>query len=189
MYIKMEIRGTWCNQWPKLRVGVNNTIYFDKEVVDNNTIEFTVPIYESNSLIIQHYDKKFGHNGQWDTVSTDGVITQDRAVELISLSLDDVSITDYVISTCPLVTEQGESVQTPYYGFNGQVEIKFTGPVYEWIINTIVKPKSRKMLDISQPIETSYNNIFNYEQDQLELVEIENILNKNAHLFNKPTKI
>jgi hypothetical protein len=100
-----------------------------------------------------------------------------------------VSITKYVIEYCPFVSEQGEKIITDYYGFNGQVQIDFEQPVYEWIINTVVKPKSRKLLDLSQPIETSYDNLFDYKQDIVELKELDHILEKNAHLFGKSSKI
>lgn len=172
-----------------MRVLLNNNIYFDNQVTDSIDVLFEAPLQQSNSLIILHYDKNFGQNGQWDTVSNNGVIVQDRAIKLHSIELDDVAITKYVIDHCPFVTDQGESITTSYYGFNGQVQINFDTPVYDWIIDTVIKPKSRKVLDLVQPIETSYDNLFDYKQDQVELEELDNILEKNAHLFSKSPKI
>lgn len=168
-----------------MQVRLNNHIYFDSSVIDYATIEFTAPINQNNTLIIQHYDKKFGQNGQWDTESKDGAIVQDRALKLILLQLDDVDISKYIFENCPLITEHNEIINTDYYGFNGDVKINFSYPVYDWIIDTIVKPKSKISSDLSHAIETSYNTLFDYQQDLIELAEIENILNQNAHLFNK----
>jgi hypothetical protein len=183
--IKIEIQGYWCHQWPKMQVRLNDHIYFDSSIMDYTTVEFTAPINTNNILIIQHYDKKFGQNGQWDTVSNDGTIVQDRALKLISLQLDSVDISEYIFKNCPLITEHKEVVNTDYYGFNGDVRINFDYPVYNWVIDNIIKPKSKISSDLSQAIETSYNNLFDYQQDLIELAEIENILNQNAHLFNK----
>lgn len=144
---------------------------------------------KNNTLIIQHYGKNFGQNGQWDTVSKDNVIVQDRAVKLLDIELDDVSIANYVVHQCMFETDNGERLNTDYYGFNGKIEINFDSPVYEWIIDTIVKPKSRRLLDLSQPVETSANNLFEYEQDQRELAELETILEHNAHLFGKSSTL
>lgn len=164
---------------------VNNDIYFDDLVIDDMDIEFTAPLRDSNHLVIRHYDKRFGDDGQWDTVTHDNVIIQDRAIRLQSIELDNVNVKEWVIANCQFETENNGSIMTDYFGFNGQITISFGSPVYDWIIQTIVKSKSRKLLDLAQPIETSFDNLFDYTQDLLELDEIDSLLRKHANLFGK----
>ena len=66
-YVQLNIDATWCNDWPNLKVSVNDTIYFDGEVQGNNVIEFTADIVDHNDLVIEHYGKYFGQDGRWDT--------------------------------------------------------------------------------------------------------------------------
>jgi hypothetical protein len=108
--IKLTVSGTWCHDWPKMKILLNNIIYYDDQVTDTIDVVFEAPLQDNNSLIIQHYDKKFGQNGQWDTKLVNDVIVQDRALKLHSLDLDNVSITKYVIEYCPFVSEQGEKI-------------------------------------------------------------------------------
>ena len=185
--INVEVEGTWCNHWPKLRLSVNDSIYFDNEINGKNNINITAPLQTNNKLIIQHYDKSFGQNGQWDTQSEEGKIVQDRAIILKSISLNDVDITKYILENCPLITDDKQVVYTDYIGFNGTIEVNFTQPVYDWIINTIVKPRSKITSDLI--IETSYNNHYDYIRDLAELEELENILNENAYLFGKSSSL
>lgn len=165
----------------------NDSIYFQGSIQDCKTIEFEAPVCQSNTLIIQHYDKKFGENGQWDTRSNGGEITHDRAVKMISLKLDDVDVTKYLVDNCPLITQDDQTVFTDYWGYNGTVKFDFQSPVYDWIICNIVKPKTKDLTTLS--IETSRNNLFNYHQDEIEIKEIETLLDTYAYLFNKSTKI
>lgn len=187
VYINVDLEGTWCNHWPKLKVSVNDIIYFDGEVINKHKINITAPLLPNNKLIIQHYDKNFGQNGQWDTRVEEGKITQDRAVVLKSLLLDDVDISKYIIEKCPLTTDDGQTIYTGYIGFNGTIEIKFSQPVYDWIIKTIIKTQSKITSDLM--LETSYNNYFDCDQDLLELNELEKILKENAHLFGKSSTL
>ncbi len=151
------------------------------------TISIQAPVLTSNSLIIQHYDKKFGENGQWDTRSDQGQITHDRAVQLLGLSLDQVDVTKYVVDNCPLITVDNRQVYTDYWGFNGTVSLNFDSPVYDWIICHIVKPKTKDLDTLS--IDTSRNNLFNYSQDLVEIQAIETLLDTYAHLFDKSSQV
>jgi len=185
--IQLELQGTWCNDWPNLKVAFNDFIYFEGKIEGQKNIKIQAPVLDVNTLIIQHHDKKFGENGQWDTQSNGDTIENDRAIKLLSLTLDDVDVYKYVIDNCPLVTDKNEKFFTDYYGFNGTVQLTFESPVYDWIICNIVKPKTKDSSTLA--IETSQNNLFNYGQDQTEIDEIENLLITYAHLFDKPSKI
>ena len=182
----MEILGTYCNAWPKFKITGNNITYFDQEVQQNLVVEFEMPLGDTNSLVLTHYDKNFGHNNHWDTRSENGEIVADRAVKLLKLELDDVDIKKYIIRRWPFHTDDGQTIATDFFGFNGSCTINFGVPVYKWIIKNLVcndpDTKSKKQDLI---VETSHSDLFNYEHDLVTLKEIETLLDANAHLFNK----
>lgn len=183
--VEICLLGTWCHDWPLVRVAINDHTYYDGPVENQLHLAFDVPSLDNNHLSIQHYGKQFGQNGQWDTVSDGYTIVQDRAAKLMSFCLDEVELRDYVVNQCWFVTETGENLHTDYYGFNGTVAFEFQGSVYDWIIDHIVKSKSQQIFDLSQPTETSMGDLFNYQQDLLELSELEYLLAKHAHLFGQ----
>lgn len=177
--------GTWCHEWPNFVVNFNDSTYFDGPVQGEITVEIDAPVLDHNLLRLTHHGKRFGEQGIWDTETQQEHIMQDRAVRLLGIEIDDVDISKYVWRHCPLITADHGAVLTDYYGFNGTVSIDFASPVYHWMIDHIVRHESRKLLDISQPIETSYDNLFEYDQDELELLELEKLLQQHAHLFGK----
>lgn len=166
---------------------VNDVTYFDSDVHEQILIDFEAPLLDHNRLTMRHHGKNFGENGQWDTMADGDHILQDRAVKLLAVELDDVDISKYIYARCPLLTDQGDQVFTDYLGFNGTVTVQFAAPVYDWIIDHIVKHESRRLLDISQPIDTSYDNLFDYSQDEQQLQELETLLTRHAHLSSKRT--
>lgn len=185
-HICLQLFGTKCNEWPRFRVIGNSITYFDSEVCENATIEFDMPLLDNNTLIIQHYDKKFGENGQWDTKCEGDQIIEDRAVRLVKLEIDSVDITKYFVRHWTWTTTDGTELTTDYFGHNGQACIEFTAPVYNWIITKLVHdPETSKYKAQDLIIETSHSDLFNYTQDIIELAEIEKILKENAHLFSK----
>ena len=179
--------GTWCNQWPCLRIKGNNSIYFDAEVNGNKVIEFVMPSNERNQLTLYHYGKRFGENNIWDTRNDGNIIVEDRAIKLMRLEFDQVNVIEYLLTHWPFITTSGEVVKTDYFGYNGSLTINFTTPVYEWIITHLVQTKVNRTQDFI--IETSHNNLFDYNNDLKELKEIEYLLEKHAHLFNKSSQI
>jgi hypothetical protein len=184
--ISVVLKGTWCNDWPRFKITGNDSIYFDDFVAGDKIIEFFMPTDKHNTLRLEHYGKQFGENGQWDTHSDNGNIVRDRAVRLISLELDDVEISQYLIKHWPFKTSDGQLVPTDYFGFNGECCIEFNAPTYEWVINKLIHdpttytPKAHDLI-----VETSHNDLFNYDQDLVTLSEIEQLLKTHAHLFNK----
>ena len=103
------------------------------------------------------------------------------------LEFDQVNVIEYLLTHWPFITTSGEVVKTDYFGYNGSLTINFTTPVYEWIITHLVQTKVNRTQDFI--IETSHNNLFDYNNDLKELKEIEYLLEKHAHLFNKSSQI
>jgi hypothetical protein len=186
--VTVNLQGYFCNDWPCVEISGNNYIYFTGNVQQTQVIKFPMPAQEINQITIKHKNKNFGTGGIWDTAVQEGVIVQDRAVKLLDLELDDVSIKSYTFDHCRFITDQNEILQTDYFGHNGCFIVEFGVPVYEWIICNCIKPKVK--IDPSDfVINTTAGNLFDYNQDLVELDEIEGILNQHAHLFNQFTKI
>lgn len=165
-----------------LRVAVNNHIYFDDYVKENITIDCTVSIAKHNQLTINHYGKQFGENGVWDTKVANDVITHDRAIKINAIELNDVDIAKYIVNHWPFTASDGTTLYTDYIGHNGLLTIDFDAPVYDWIIQKLVKPTT--VLTAATVVETSHSDLFNYTNDLKELNAIENLLKEYAHLFN-----
>lgn len=189
--IEINVKGIWCNQWPNLKISLNDKVFFDGEVVETITIAFTALLLDKNKLTIQHYGKNFGANNVWDTKLEGGNIVQDRAAEIISLSLDEVDIAKYMQKKCPLVTENGDSVPGLYYGFNGCVDVEFEPPIYNWIIDNAVRPELQMAPNFNHPLEVNHaTNVFDYDRDQIEIKKIEDILSQYyAYLSSKSSKV
>lgn len=187
-HVKLDVEGTWCNEWPKLRVTANQNIYWDDYVPGYKSIEFDMCLADTNYLRIQHYDKCFGHNGRWDTQSHNNVIVNDRAIKIKHIWLDQVELTQYLLQKWPMHTQEGK-IFTDYLGFNGHIDIEFDNPVYDWIITELVIPKEQNKIVFDLVTETSFGDIFNYDKDSIELEEITELLNQYAHLLDQPAKI
>lgn len=146
-----------------------------------------MPAQPVNQVVIKHKNKSFGTAGIWDTAVQNGIIVEDRAITLVDIALNDVSIKSYTFDRCRFVTEHGEGLQTDYFGHNGSFAFEFSVPVYEWIICNCVKPTAN--IDSDFVISTTADNLFDYDQDLIELDEIERILQQHAHLFTEFTKV
>jgi hypothetical protein len=182
--ISIGMYGTACNEWPRIKIAGNNDIYYDGEVQGNKVVSFEMPLLDTNTLVIEHYGKKFGENGVWDVRTVGDTITQDRAVKINSIVIDQVELIGYLCKHWPLVTAD-DSVYTDYFGFNGQCTIAFSSPVYTWIIDSLVRPEETHKPIYDLAVETSFGNLFDYQQDCTEIAEIENLLKKHASVLDK----
>lgn len=186
--IKLELEGTWCNDWPRLRVTANNNIYWDAMVQGDTTVEFAMPVNASNLVRIEHHGKHFGEQGRWDTESHNDSIVRDRAVKIKRIWLDQVDLTAHIMQRWPMHTAQGP-IYTDYLGHNGYIDVEFGAPVYSWIITQLIAPKEQNKPVFDLVVETSFGNLFNYDRDKIELGEIQKILDRYAHLLDKPTQV
>lgn len=182
---KITLLGTYCNEWPLCKIMLNNDIMYDGQIQDTQTIEFQAQLRERNSLKITHHGKWFGP-GRYDTLRPDptGPITADRALRLQGLVINDVELVQYA-AQIPFVTDHGEIWHTHHFGHNGTWKLEFYTPVYDWIIETFIRPQASKTSDLM--LETSHHDLWDYTNDKIELDEIERLLRTHAHLFDKST--
>jgi hypothetical protein len=179
--LKLKLFGSFCNEWPNIKVSLNNDIYYNGPIKESKLITLELSLPKHNQLTVEHYGKSFGDNRRWDTKLDDqGVIYQDRAVRFEDLILDDVSLKKYIV-TFPFVSEQ--TYYTDYFGHNGYWNLTFETPIYEWIIKQFIVP--HKPTPLGYVNETSHSNVFDYSNDLVEIDEIEQYLKEYALITDK----
>lgn len=183
--IKITLLGTYCNEWPLCKIVLNREVIYDGYIEDTQTIDFTPTLGSNNKLQIVHYGKWLGP-GRYDTSRPDpeGPIVADRALRLVGLNFNDVELVQYA-AQIPFITERGESWHTHHFGHNGTWELEFFTPIYDWIIENFVRKQQTQAADIT--LETSHHDLWDYNNDQFELDEIERLLENHAYLFDKST--
>ena len=181
--LTLNIQASWCNQWPNLEVICNNVSYWSGQIEDKKRIAIAIDLLDVNELKIKHFEKRFGEGRVWGTRSQDGTITQDRAFRIDSLIFDEVDIARHIMRF-PFVRDNGQEIRTDYFGFNGELVINFRSPVYQWIIEDLVRVSTKPSSAPDLIIETSHSDLFDYDQDLIEIKKIHQLLRDHAHLFS-----
>lgn len=140
MKLSLELHGHYSNSGPFCIVEVNGNI-FHRGILDegSNTIEIDFDPQEHNVLRVHHMLK----TNDDTVVDSNGNITADKAVELKSLSIEQIRILDTVLYNKPYYVKwpsnlaedflnRGEAVpeyikNTLFFGFNGHYEFEFVG--------------------------------------------------------------
>jgi len=140
MKIALELQGHYSNSGPFCLIEVNNQI-LHRGILEqgDNVLEFEIQPLDLNTLRIHHMLK----SNEDTIVDSDGNITADKAIELTSLSIEEIKILDTVLYNKPYYVkwpnnlaqdfvDRGETVpeyikNTLYFGFNGYYEFDFVG--------------------------------------------------------------
>lgn len=160
---------------------LNNDIYYDQAVQHEVLIHVPYTSQEHNTLTIQHHGKRFGESNTWDVVTDNGQITQDRAVRVIDIEIDGVSVMD-VFYDNGFVTDQGTQ-HTHYLGHNGVAEMVWPRDFYSWLIKRRFFGRTLQAPNLI--METSHSHLFDYTEDLRELEALDQLLEQHAHLFDK----
>lgn len=184
--IEITLSAEYCNSWPKVQVSLNDIIYYDGDINDLQRVNIASDELDYNELKITHYSKAFGENNVWDThIDSEGKPTADKAVTIVDISINEVSLQKY-LRLIPYVTIEGNAVYDTRMGFNGTWTLNFASPVYDWIITTFLA----KPVDTSKFVtETSHNMVFNYELDIKEIADIEECLKRYETLASKSSSV
>lgn len=144
-------------------------------------MEFEYQIQDQNSMRIEHYGKRFGENGIWDTRSDQDRIVADCGIHVVDIELHGVSIHDIVYQT-PFDTDQGPQ-HTHYFGHNGVWQWSWPRDLYAHLIEH--RFMGQRLQAPNLIMETSHSHLFDYTQDLQELAELDRLLEQHAHLFAK----
>ena len=140
MKINLELQAHYSRSGPFCIIEVNNKI-LHRGILDEgtNVLDFKICPLDLNTLRIHHMLK----TNEDTIVDSEGNITADKAVELKSLSIDQIAILDTVLYNKPYYVDwpenlkqdfldRGETVpeyikNTLFFGFNGHYEFEFSG--------------------------------------------------------------
>ena len=164
--LKVAVTPSYCNNWPFFKISHNSNVLWDGQVTAHQIFDFNIECNKENTLSFEHYGKRFGENGVWDTTET-----EDRFIFLDDIKLDQVSIGDKLKHAMVLKTKDGQELQT--YGsmnFNGVMDFYFETPVYDWLILAKYKEPMEDMTFFS-----NYTARWHYEKDREIIQEIKDL--------------
>ena len=182
--ITFKLLGHFCNQWPNCRIALNNKTYHDGPIVSDFELIIQDKFQTVNYLEVEHYGKYFGEQGIWDTQVIDNKTVADRAIQIVSIVINEVEIYD-IFFKLPFYSTVGEQ-HTHYLGHNGVWRCEFPENVYSWIIQQ--RHFGKTITSSNLVVETSHSELFDYTNDITELEELENLIKQNAYLFDKSSK-
>lgn len=180
---EVDLVGNFFNHWPFFTIYHNNTIIFNGELTEHQTLTHKLSCKKDNKLLFRHYNKQFGENGIWDKNPVTG---EECSVTIQDIRLNSVSIGDlkrnltfnvdwsnWMLTHDPTLTNSYKSFNSGgVMVFNGSIELKFETPVYDWlIINKYKVPQS------NTAYFSNYSNRWHYEEDINIIKEIKNLMN------------
>lgn len=182
--LKVYLVGYYCKHWPRVRVLHQGKIIWDGEVSGHAQIDLELQADSADTVVLEHYGKRFGEDGVWDSDSAGN----DCYVTVTDIKFDDVSVGEKFLSQLifkSVWTEQQRKLQDTEFlknyeefcsngmmSFNGRFEIMFELPVYNWLI-----VKKFKVEKVDTAYFSNYSLRWHYEKDLKLIDEIKEIMN------------
>ena len=181
--ISIDLQGYYCNHWPYVIIRLNDKELFNQQVIETITLDFDFECDQKNLLEFEHYGKRFGINGIWDTDLSAG---QDCFAQIRDIRFDDVSL-EHIINELTFISnwEEGSDLNliqnfsvidncAGQLNFNGIIKLEFDTPVYSWLI----KEKFIKKQSLDNAVfNKSGNRRFDYKYILDKIDKIKQIIN------------
>lgn len=140
--------------WPKAKIIINSKVFFDGDCQKNDGDKFFLKVNvedeelsDNNILVIEHYNKN-----NKETTSRNNEIIKDKALELVSIKLDDFAIPDVILYSQKffpnypknLLKKNSEEVlpefitNNLYFGFNGKYILEFKKDIKKWYYEILI---------------------------------------------------
>lgn len=198
MEIEINVRGFYCNHWPNLKIKLNNRELFCGQVQDQLQLKFEVDAKDKNQLVFEHFGKKFGEEGIYDTVPEQSI---DCKLQIEDIRFDKVSIDKKLRSSLMFQTiwsdhqlqHQSQEFRDQYsviaesdgwMAFNGRIVFEFNTPIYDWLI--IKKYKVEETAD--KAFYSNFTTRWHFEQDLAVLEEVRKLMEFNEDFSDRRTK-
>ena len=188
--LNIQATSQYCNHWPTLLVNHNGVqIYCDTIQHDANiTLQLDSIDAQPNTLQVGMKGKMFGDGGIYDTVVTDGVITEDMQINLQKVTLDEVDIMDLLTRndyTVDIVPGMKPYHKTKFkangeLAFNGYYVTEYELPLFKYLTNA----KWKKTADAGVSYFSNHTMVFHYEEQKKEMAETELILKEIDEKFS-----
>jgi hypothetical protein len=127
--LEISLTGHQAIGWPLIQLKFNDILLFDGEIIGQQTMDFLLDTKARNQLIIRHYGKTDSH-----VISNNDGTFVDRWCQVEKIKINGIDLGIDFLSDCnhPYHTEDGETIITNYLGKNGQLEIEFPMPMWEF---------------------------------------------------------
>tara|TARA_B100001059_G_C17789107_1_gene559024 strand:- start:226 stop:828 length:603 start_codon:yes stop_codon:yes gene_type:complete len=188
--LNIEATSQYCNHWPTLVINHNGVQIFSDVIAEQKTIELELESIENqqNTLQVGMKGKMFGDKGVFDTVVTDGVITEDLQINLQKVTLDQVDIMDLLTRndyTVDIVPGMKPYHKTKFkangeLAFNGYYVMEYELPLFKYLTNA----KWKKPADDGVSYFSNHTMVFHYEEQKKEMQETELILKEIDEKFS-----
>jgi len=188
--LNIEATSQYCNHWPTLVINHNGVQIFSDVIEEQKNIELELESIENqpNTLQVGMKGKMFGDKGVFDTVVTDGVITEDLQINLQQVTLDQVDIMDLLTRndyTVDIVPGMKPYHKTKFkangeLAFNGYYVMEYKLPLFKYLTNA----KWKKPADDGVSYFSNHTMVFHYEEQEKEIQETELILKEIDEKFS-----
>jgi hypothetical protein len=123
-----------------MQIWIDSTRIFDQTLVETTPIEFDLPEDEAEHSLRFVMDNKMPDHTQIDS---NGNIVADSKLTVTDLAIDEILLDQLLFNLATYTHNSngsGPEVQDKFYGeigCNGTVELKFTTPVYLWLLENM----------------------------------------------------
>jgi len=199
MKIQIIIEPTFSKQWPKLRIRLNDTDWFNDFCKPNEGKHFVLTMYpeeinlqDSNAISIKHYDKSRN-----DTiVDKEGNIEKDRAIILKSISFNDLKVPEVILYKQRFFPDWPDqpfyTTNNLYFGYNGEYFYNFKKDVNKMYYENLIRKElqvninNKKIMTLPsgeeiESFEFTGKLVSGSEKENITLDELYNIVNKNEN--------
>jgi hypothetical protein len=184
--LTVELSGHYYHHWPYVKILHNNESLFDGEIINHQTLIFNLTCPQTNKIQFIHYGKQFGENNVWDSNPD---TNEQCYVTVDDIKFNDVSIgekfksgqlsfiahwSDLQLKNNPkeFIDEYSNFLSYGAMNFNGEINIDFETPVYNWLILSKYKVPLTDLAYFS-----NYTLRWHYEEDLKIIEEIKELIN------------
>jgi len=127
---------------PFVNISVNGYPKFGEIIEKDKTIEFNLEVEENtkNSLTVEYSNK----DPKTDVVFDGDNIIKDKRIEIKSLTINDIELDFFTFNTEDTLSYESFDGKEKHTGFqasklswNGRTTLKFTTPVYIWLLENL----------------------------------------------------
>lgn len=188
--VVVKLNSYYFNHWPYLKIYYNNQEIFNDQIIGTSELNFVLECEATNNLQFVHYGKKFGEDNIWDS---DSEGKHSCYLEIKDITFNDISVNDilpnleFVTHWTPkqlegdknFIAQNSKFFSHGTMGFNGEITVEFTTPIYNWLIDKKFKLPLKETAYFSD-----YSSRWHYEEDIKLLEEIKTLINYDKNRNN-----
>jgi hypothetical protein len=142
--VAVTVSGTYWNKKPQFSIWLDNKVIIQTEISSESpqTHKFTHTIDEGEHTLRIKLENKTDS----DTLVTNNEVTKDMLLNIIDITIDDISIGELLWTESKFILDtpqqyQGEEItelaECVNLGWNGSYTLKFSSPFYIWLLEKL----------------------------------------------------